>query len=156
MSINSITKSTASLSVLLSILMTSIMTALSTPPSEAITVRRNHRGKVCIYVPKSYVLRNNHVDLEVRWGAHTMRGYLSAAQLGENSTSWGWNAGFSRGGGNGGADGSSNDRFPVGRNPNFGVELHAHGDNVPDIHTNFPVVGFEHQGCKSDYNLTIY
>jgi hypothetical protein len=124
---------------------------LFTQSAEAIEVNRNHRGKVCIYVPKAYILNGGNPNLEVYWGAYTMRLPVSGSQFPDNTT-----------GVNGGLNiavvlnGSSSDRYSSGRNPNFGLELNAYGNNVTTINTNFPVAGFEQQGCKSDYNLTMY
>jgi hypothetical protein len=152
MRINSIAQSIASLFALFPVLTTSSVAVLSIPSAEAIEVKPEYRGKVCIYVPKSYVLSRNHVTLEVYWGAHTMRRSVSASQFPNNTTNLGGQVGVNSTYGSG----ASSDQYSSGRYPDFGLELEAYGNNVRDIYTNFEVVGFEHQGCKSDYNLTMY
>lgn len=151
MRINSIAQSTASLFAILPVLLTSLATVLSTPSAESIEVRPEYRGKVCIYVPKSYVLSRNHVTLEVSWGAYTMRRSVSASQFPNRTTNLGGQVGVNSTYGSG----SSSNNYSSGK-PDFGIELNAYGNNVRNIYTNFEVVGFEHQGCMSDYNLTMY
>jgi hypothetical protein len=126
----------------LTVLTTAFLTSIFHDKAEAINVDQNYRGKVCIYAPKAWVIQNGTVQIEVYWGEHTMRTYVNAQQF-PGGTNWsiqpqdvGWSGTYNT-------------------NPNFGVELNAYGNNVTNINTNFPVVGFEQQSCHSDYNISL-
>lgn len=150
-------------SVLLGALTTVSLASFFHDKAQAITVDQNYQGKVCIYVPKAWVMQQGNARLEVYWVPYTMTTYVDARQFPQGM---GWNAGGGSEAGvsvNGGiVSGSVNNNLNGGvsgtttTNPNFGLELNAYGNNVTNIDTNFPVVGFEQQRCFSDYNIPVY